>query len=283
MTKLEAIQCFQRELQVNRYARTTVDNYTSCLISFLNHYRQFNGYKTGNDIKDFLITVNARSYHKQMTATLRLFYALVVKKEIDLSDIPYPRPSHYLPQILSVQEVDRIMRCVTNLKHRAILQIMYSCALRVSEPTRIDVSHIDFDRETLFVKDGKGSKDRIVPVPGETLDLMFTYINTYRPKRRLFEGQGGDYTTRSIQQMFHKAVRQAGIYKTVSSHSLRHSRATHLCDAGVDIYKLKDFLGHNNIKTTELYLHLSKLSLVNHIAAADRLIAQSLLLQLEAA
>lgn len=283
MTKLESIQNFQRELQVKRYAHTTVDNYTTCLISFLNHYHRFNGYKSTNDIKDFLITIQTRSYHKQMTATLRLFYTLIVKKEVDLSDIPYPRPTHYLPQILSVQEIDRLMRCIPNLKHRAVLQLMYACALRASEPTKIDMPHVDFDRRTLFIKGSKGAKDRVVPVPAETLDLLFTYINTYRPKKRLFEGQGGDYTTRSIQQIFHKAVRRAGIIKTVSTHSLRHSRATHLCDVKVDIYKLKEFLGHNNIKTTEIYLHLSKLSLVNHLAEADKLIAATLFKQLEAA
>lgn len=276
MTKLEYIQNFQRELLVRRYACTTIDNYTSCLITFFDHYHKFNGYKSDSDIKDFLITIKTRSYHKQMTATLRLFYTLVVKKEIDLSDIPYPRRSYPLPQILSVQEVDRLMRCTVNLKHQAVLQLIYACALRLSEATTLMVSHVDFDRQMLYIHNGKGSKDRYVPVPTETLNLLLTYINTYRPKKRLFEGRHDDYTVRSIQQVFYKSLRLTGIIKTVSVHSLRHSRATHLCDAGVDIYKIKDFLGHRNIHTSEIYLHLSKTSLCNHITKADTLIAQSL-------
>jgi integrase/recombinase XerD len=121
-------------------------------------------------------------------------------------------------------------------------------------------------------------------LPVETLTLLRTYVNEYKPKSYLFEGWGGQmYSVRSIQQTFKASLKKAGIYRAITPHGLRHSRSTHLCDAGVDIYKLKDFLGHADIKTTQIYLHLSKLSLVNHIAAADKLIAQSLLLQLEAA
>lgn len=283
MKKEEAIKILQKELRLKRYATSTIDTYTACLVSLFNHFKNHKSQITLDDLKDYLLTIKTQSYHKQMVATIHHFYKLVLKRPIKLEDLPYPRPTHYLPQILSVQEIHRMMARISNLKHRCILQLMYSCALRVSEPTRIDVAYIDFDRQVLFVKAAKGFKDRIVPIPSETLSLLFTYINTYRVKKRLFEGQGGDYTTRSIQQIFHRAVKAANIYKSVTSHCLRHSRATHLCDAKVDIYKVKEFLGHYDIKTTEKYLHLSKLSLCDHIAEADKILANTLIKQLEAA
>lgn len=284
MTKQELINQLKRELKLRNYADSTIDTYSSCLSVFLSGYQKFNGFKSIEDIKSFLLTIKNVNYHKQFTATIHHFYKLVIKKPLSLGDIPYPRKTHYLPSILSVQEVARLISATQNIKHKSILQIMYSCGLRISEATKILISHIDSDRKLLLVKGAKGFKDRYVYLPLQTIELLRNYFKEHQPKKFLFEGWGGqEYSIRSIQQIFHASLRKAKIYKSVTPHSLRHSRATHLCDAGIDIYKLKDFLGHNNIKTTEIYLHLSKLSLVNHIEAADRILAQSLLKQLEAA
>lgn len=284
MTKQEWVNQLRRELKLRNYADSTIDTYGSCLTVFLSSYSRYNGFKSIEDIKSFLLTITNVNYHKQFTATIHHFYKSVLKKPLSLCDIPYPRKTHYLPSILSVQEVARLIATTENIKHRAILQIMYSCALRISEVPAIMIHHIDSDRKLLLVKGAKGFKDRYVYLPPDTTELLRNYFRQYKPKKYLFEGWVGQYySVRSIQQTFHAGIRKAKIYKKVTPHSLRHSRATHLCDANVDIYKLKDFLGHNNIKTTEIYLHLSKLSLVNHIAAADQIIAQSLLKQLEAA
>jgi integrase/recombinase XerD len=284
MKKDEWINKLKRELHLLNYAATTIETYASCLAVFLSQYKKFNGYKEVDDLKSFLLTITNRSYHKQFTATIHHFYKLVLKKPLSLQDIPYPRKTHYLPQVFSITEVARLLAATENMKHRAILQLMYACGLRIGEVPKILIAHIESDRHVLLIKGGKGFKDRFVPLPVDTLTLLRNYAKEYQPKNYLFEGWGSQsYSVRSIQQIFKASLKRAGIYKTVTPHALRHSRATHLCDAGIDIYKLKDFLGHCDIKTTEIYLHLSKLALVNHIAAADKLISQSLMLQLEAA
>ncbi len=281
MTKQQWIEKLKIELKVRNYAASSIGTYISCLAVILDNYKKYNGYKTGDDIKAFLVTITNTNYHKQFTATFRHFFRLVLKKQVDLRDIPYPRKTHYLPVVLSVQEVHRIIQAADNMKHRTMLQLIYSCGLRISEPTKIICSkkecHIDTARSLLLVKGAKGFKDRLVPIPANTIELLRSYWKQYKPLRWMFEGQGRtQYSTRSIQQVFKRALRKAGIMKRATPHSLRHSRATHLSDAGVDIYKIKDFLGHNNIKTTEGYLHLAKQSLVNHIAFADQVIESAL-------
>jgi len=274
-TKKDWINKLTRELQLRNYAASTIKTYTSCLSVILDQYKKYKGYKTVEEIKSFLLTIDNQSYHRSFTATFHHFWGKVLKRPLSLEDIPYPRKTHYLPQILSVQEVYRLFAAVKNPKHLAILKTIYWCGLRISEITNIicrpGLSHIDSDRKTLLVKGSKGYKDRYVPIPAETTQLLRSYYVAYKPQYYLFEGQKGDrYSKRSIQQVFKAAVQAAGINKTVTPHSLRHSRATHLLEANVDIYKIKEFLGHNDIRTTEIYLHLSTKSLVDAFEMADQ-------------
>lgn len=283
MTKQEWIEKFKRELRLRNYADSTISTYSGCLSVILDKYKQYNGYKDVEEIKSFMLTINNQNYHRSFTATFHHFFEKVLKKPLSLDDIPYPRPTHYLPQILSVQEVNRLFASVKNLKHLCILKTIYAAGLRISEVTNIicrnGLSHIDGDRKTLLVKGAKGFKDRYVHLPVETINLLRNYIVQYKPKYWLFEGQVGDkYSTRSIQQIFIRALYASGINKRCTPHSLRHSRATHLLESQsgtIDIYKLKEFLGHNNIKTTEIYLHLSKKSLIDAIELADQYINKS--------
>mgnify|MGYP002785453401 FL=1 len=283
MTKNEWVEKFKRELKLRNYADSTISTYSGCLSVILDKYHQYNGYKDVEEIKSFLLTIDNQNYHKSFTATFHHFFEKVIKKPLSLDDIPFPRPTHYLPQIMSVQEVNRMFSCVQNLKHLCILKVIYTCGLRISEATNIvcrkGLSHIDSDRKTLLVKGAKGYKDRYVYIPEETINLLRSYFVNYKPKYWLFEGQTGDkYSTRSIQQIFSRGLRAAKVNKRCTPHSLRHSRATHLLESPIgnfDIYKLKEFLGHNNIKTTEIYLHLSKKSLIDSIALADQYINQS--------
>lgn len=284
MTKQEWIAKLKRELMLRKYAPSTIKTYTGVLAVILDQYKKYNGYKSVEDIKNFLLQVpKTQAYHKMCTATFHHFFEKCLHKPLSLQDIPYPRPTYYLPQILSLQEVDRLFTATKNIKHLAILKTIYFGGLRISEAINIickkGLSHIDADRKTLLVKDSKGNKDRYVHLPAQTINLLRTYYLQYKPQYYLFEGQKGDkYSKRSIQLIFQKAIKLAGINKQVSPHSLRHSRATHLLEAGgqVDIYKLKNFLGHNNIKTTEIYLHLSTSSLVDSIEKADQYIIQNI-------
>ena len=284
MTRFEElISKLQLELHCKKYADSTIRTYTSCLAVFL---RAMNGKSKPlpfDEVKKFLAGIANQNYHKQFTATIRHFYLLVLKQPINLQDIPYPRSTEYLPEIFSVEEVHRLVNSYNNLKHRAMIQIMYSCGLRISEVTNILLTHLNKDRLILRVAGAKGFKDRDVPVPTATMQLIISYYQGEKdkPRKWLFEGWGHQhYSIRSIQQVFYQGCRRISIKRRVKPHSLRHSRATHLHEAKVDLKDIQDFLGHSNIKTTaDYYLKLAKKSLASRIADADAIIETVLLNQ----
>ena len=273
----ELIHQFRLELTCRKYAQSSIDTYTSCLAVFLKAMKGKPKPLPLNEIKIFLAKIKNQNYHKQFTATIHHFYNLVLKQTLSLTDIPYPRKTDYLPEIFSVQEINRLLISYKNLKHRAIITIMYSCALRIGEVVNIQLSHINKDRSILRVVGAKGFKDRDVPIPEATLELIKSYYRSEKdkPRKYLFEGWGHQqYSIRSIQQIFHRGLQRCKIYRKLKPHSLRHSRATHLHDAGMDIKDLQDLLGHSHIKTTaDYYLKLSKMTLSSRIAQADALLA----------
>lgn len=277
----ELITQFKKELQLRNYSQSSIETYTGYIGQF---FTAMNGKQKPlplQEIKDFLLSVTNMNTRCMFVNSIRNFYDYSLKTPLSLDDIPYPRKTNYLPQILSVQEVAKLINSIDNIKHRAIIQLMYSCGLRISEIPKIEcnsrICHIDSQRQLLFVAGAKGFKDRYVPLPVHTINLLRNYRKADGKGKWLFMGQNQQqYTVRSIQQIFYQAKVKARIAKKVTPHSLRHSRATHLCEGGMDIYKVKEFLGHNNIKTTEIYLHLSKASLVNSTVLADMMIAQAL-------
>lgn len=269
---------FMRELKLRNYADTSIRTYADCISQF---FKFMNGKKPSNDdeqielIKDYLLKIENKNYHKQMLASIRNFFDFILKKPLSLGDIPYPRKTDYLPNIFSVQEIDKFIQSYTNIKHKAMMQLMYSCGLRTSEVINLQVNQIDSTRNLIRVAGAKGFKDRDVPIPSDTIELLRSYFKEYKPKKWLFEGQYGEqYTSRSLQQVFYQGCNRIRFKKKVRPHCLRHSRATHLKEAGIDIKDIADFLGHYNLKTTELYLKLSKKTLVNRIQLADELLAQ---------
>lgn len=270
----ELIRKLRLELEAKKYAQSTIDTYASCLGIFL---KAMNGKPAPlhfDEIKKFLITIKNQNYHKQFTATIHHFYKLVLKQHISFYDVPYPRPTHYLPEIFSVQEIDALVNSYENLKHKAIIQLFYSCGLRIGEVVNIQLSHINKDRLIVRIAGAKGFKDRDVPVPEATMQLLINYYRAekLKPKKWLFEGQyQQQYSVRSVQQVFWQGVNRVGIKRAVKPHSLRHSRATHLHECKVDIKDIADFLGHSQIKTTaDYYLKLSKKTLSSRIADADK-------------
>ena len=282
----ELMRKFRLELECRKYAMSTIETYSSCLVVFL---KSMNGKPKPlplDCIKEFLAGIKNQNYHKQFTATIHHFYKLVLGTPLTLDDIPYPRPTDYLPEIFSVQEIDRLVLSYTNIKHRAIIQLFYSCGLRIGELVNIELSHINSSRSLLRVAGAKGFKDRDVPIPAATLELLKTYYmaEKKKPKKWLFEGQYNEqYSVRSIQQVFWQGVNRIGIKRKVKPHSLRHSRATHLHEVGTSLKDIADFLGHSQLKTTaDYYFRLSKLTLSNRIIAADRMLDAVFMKQLPA-
>lgn len=221
-----------------------------------------------------LIFINSHksvSSKKQAQGALMHFYKSVVRKPELIVRLPKIKPHQKIPQILTEKEAVKLIESYKNLKHKAIIALLYYCGMRISEVINLQVKNINGNTKTLHIKFSKGAKQRVVPFPLEVLLLLRQYYKKYKPTSYLFEGQGHPrYNATSIRKLLAAGLRRVAITKNITPHSLRHSRATHLLANGVDIKILKDFLGHNKIETTERYLHLDTSQLQNSIELADQ-------------
>lgn len=199
---------------------------------------------------------------KQLLASVRFLYQDVLKKDIDFDfNIQMKKPST-IPEVLSVEEVQRLLNSFTNVKHKAIFTLCYSAGLRVGESLNLKVKDIDSDRMQIRIQQAKGKKDRYSLLSPKVLELLRTYVSEYKPKEYLFEGQnGGKYSSASVQQLMRRHRKKANIKKKASPHTLRHSFATHLLDNGTGIRFIQELLGHKHISTTQIYTHVSSRSL----------------------
>lgn len=271
-TILDYTRQFEKYLRLRNNAQSTIEIYTGILKKMLFYFKKDPLSISPQMIGDFILTINAPKTKRQAWYTIDNFYKNVLHKPNYLKEIPLAQQKKYIPETLSTEEVFKIINSTSNLKHRALLQLIYSCALRLSEAIFLKISDIDGTRKQIHIKQSKGAKDRIIPIPEETLLLLRNYFAQYKPKEFLFNGDSTHltYSETSVQQIFHQAKRRALIIKKVTLHSLRHSRATHLLCNGVDIKFIAEFLGHNNIKTTtDFYIHTNIIDLQNVISKAD--------------
>lgn len=209
----------------------------------------------------------ARSSVNQAFNAIRFLYVELYKQDIKIEDIPRPKRGRPLPKVLSEEEVGRLFDALPNLKHKAILMLIYSSGLRVGETVKLQINDIDSDRMLLHVRNGKGIKDRYTILAPSMLEVLRKYYKKYRPELWLFEGKrkGKPYTVRSVEKVFEKAKKKAGIIKPVTVHSLRPpiaiGVATHFLDNWGDIRVVQELLGHARRKTTEIYVHISERTL----------------------
>ena len=184
---------------------------------------------------------------------------------MDVELIHRPMREKVLPNVLSKEEVKAILDAPYNLKHRAMLAMIYSCGLRRGELLSLTKFDIDSKRMVVIIRMAKGKKDRIVPLSPKILSLLRDYYKSYNPKEFLFEGQGGGkYSEKSLENVFKQSLLKANNKKPVTLHWLRHSYATHLLESGTDLRYIQDLLGHKSSKTTEIYTHVSTKS-IEHI------------------
>lgn len=186
-------------------------------------------------------------------------------------DLERPKKEKKLPEILSKNEISKLLKAVKNLKHKAILYLVYSAGLRVGEVVKLKPTDIDSDRMLIHIIQGKGKKDRYTILSETALSILRQYVKVYKPEHWLFPGQHPDkhLTERSVQKVFDNARIDAKIRKDVSVHNLRHSFATHLLEGGVNLRYIQELLGHSSSKTTEIYTHVTQKNLSNIISPLD--------------
>jgi integrase/recombinase XerD len=257
-------------MQHRRYSRVSVSNYINTLQSFLRRYHVKNlselEYETLIKFnREFILERHlSSSYQNTLASALKLLLGVVENRPFEPDQVERPRREHKLPNVLSKEEVKLILNALKNSKHRLMLRIIYACGLRAGELLNLKPEDIMRDRELLHIKNAKGKKDRIVPIPAVLIDEIDAYRKYQVGDVYLFSGQQKHepYSSRSLQIIFKDALERAGITRPATLHWLRHSYATHLLERGTDIRYIQELLGHNSTKTTMIYTHVSKKALI---------------------
>jgi integrase/recombinase XerD len=255
------IELYRKDLMIKNYASSSIDNYVSQVKCFLEYFDgKFTEPAKINEsaIKDWLLMANSINGRKHRLSALKLFYSLTVKQPMKFKYIEYPRSEKKLPIVLSQDEIQRMFDVCENLKHKVILSILYSAGLRVSELINLKWAHIDRSRMIINVIAAKGNKDRQVMLSPQLIPLLTKYWQEYRSKEYVLNGQSDiQYSDRSVLQVVKQLAAKASINKDVWTHLIRHCSFTHLVESGCDINLVQRLAGHNNVKTTNLYLHTS--------------------------
>lgn len=263
------LNSFYLFLKGKRYSQSTIQNYTFFVADFVNfHTKTPLEALTNRHVELFIEKVFIeRNYSvsskRQFISALKVFIIFYPQTRINDLVLERPKKSRQLPNVLSQEEVLDIIRCTQNIKHRAILALIYSCGLRISELTNLKLVDFHLERKQLIIKNGKGRKDRYVSLADSFLPLLSNYYYSYKPKIYFVEGQnGGKYSTESIRQFLRKSCSRAQVKKKVTPHTLRHSYATHLLENGVDIRYIQSLLGHARPETTMIYTHVRRKDLM---------------------
>jgi integrase/recombinase XerD len=278
---MQLLQRMMEQLQLKAYSTSTLRTYKNEVGIFLQTLKNKKADTvTAEDVRRYIhycinkLKLSENTVHSRLNA-LKFMYEQVLGYQKFFVAIPRPKKHLQLPKVLGEAELRRLFNAPKNLKHKAILFVAYSAGLRVSEVINLRLQDIDRERKQLFIHCSKGKKDRYVMLSPLVLDVLEQYykMSEAKPTNYLFEGmeKGMPYSIRSAQQIFNDAKKAAGILKSLSFHSLRHSFATHLLEKGVDVIFIKDILGHFDIRTTERYLHVKRNVLINIESPIDGL------------
>ena len=223
---------------------------------------------SASEIHDYLLQKIVPTYSKstqnQYINAIKFYYEKVMGKQKMTFQIDRPFKDQYLPVVLDQKEVEKLLNTIKNLKNRSIITPLYAAGLRVGEALNLKLLNINSHRMVIEVQNPKGNKDRIVPLRPPLLKLLRQYFKIYRPKKYLFEGANSNrYSASSVRKVIKKACQAAGIRKKVTAHTFRHSYATHLLEMGIDLRYIQTLPGHNSVKTTEIYTHVSTKAIGN--------------------
>ena len=257
---------FEQKLILQRYSPNSIRNYKSSIKSFLEVAEK--KFSHPNELGEISIEKYVlwkvqkhkigSSQQRMIVASIDKFYASIYSKKLNIKHLYPARKSYSLPNYLTINEVKTLTKSSENIKHRCIIKLLYGSGLRLSELLHLKVTDIDSESMIIHIKNSKGNKDRVVMLSKSLLEELRIYFIKHNPLDYLFEGQsGGMYSPKSVQVIVKNASSKAGIKKKVTPHTLRHSFATHLLEAGTDIRFIQQLLGHGSIKTTEIYTHIA--------------------------
>ncbi len=270
MTELRKrmIEC----LQLRGLSERTQESYVRAVRQLSEHYHKSPDLITEEELRQYFLYLKNVKHYSRSTATIaicgiKFFFERTLEKGWTTFNLVRPAPEKKLPVILSLAEVRRILAGVRLPRYRVCLATIYSCGLRLQEGTNLHVADIDSARQMIHVRHGKGAKDRYVPLPERTLQLLRQYWKQHHNPRLLFPAEGRNHielarsteplSKRSVQDAFHAALTESGNHKRASVHTLRHSWATHLLEAGVNLRLIQEWLGHSSPATTSVYTHLT--------------------------
>jgi site-specific recombinase XerD len=251
------------DMQVRNYSPRTVEAYVAAVAKLTKHCKRWPDQLTSEDVRAFQVHLMAQkaswSQFNQIVAGLRFFYGTTLARPGVMEMLPYGKRPKTLPVVLSMEEVAQLLAAALPGRQRMLLETAYGCGLRISELLGLQVTDIDASRMVVTVRHGKGAKDRQVPLSARLLASLRTWWCTHRNQRWLFPGQtsANHLSAGMVQRIAQRVVARAGLRKKATLHTLRHSYATHLLEAGVDVVTLQKLLGHSDLSTTARYLHLS--------------------------
>lgn len=274
------------DMQLHGLSKATQKSYVGHVRQLATHYHKSPDRLSEEEVRRYVLYLQNEKKAANATcivavAALRFFYQRTLQQTWGLFDLIRPRREKKLPVVLSAEEVHRILNCVRRQRHRVCLTTIYSCGLRISEGTRLQVNQIDSDYMRLHICQGKGNKDRYVPLPQRTLVLLRQYWATHRHAKWLFPGQPGKarpltmakgtVAVSTVNRAFNAALAASGVQKPATVHTLRHSWATHLLEAGVHLRFIQTWLGHQYLSSTAIYTHLTQESAAGATAAINQL------------
>lgn len=261
--KVHPLSSLAQELIIRGFSSRTIRAYLDINRRFLAFLNKSAKEAMAQDIKNYLLYLKAKGHSNTSLnlaiSAIKFYFQQVLKRRLFFS-IVRPKREKYLPVVLSKEEIVKLIDLTVNLKHKLLLSLMYGSGLRVSEAVSLKIQHLDLESFKVLVKSGKGQKDRLTLLSRHSAGLLQKYLLTLPAgKTYLFSGAGGRsrLNPRSAQKIFDQALKRAGINKQASCHSLRHSFATHLLENGTDIRVIQKLLGHQSIKTTQIYTRVS--------------------------
>jgi len=261
MERAELIKRLIQEIEIRNLSKSTLKSYLFSVNKFFDYLGKRD--PSEQEVKDYIQKEikrkSATSLAHEIFA-IQFFFEKVLNMKIN---IPRPKKNKSLPEILTKEEVKRIIEVTTNSKHRLILELLYGCGLRAEETTNLKKQDVNFEKYLLHVRLGKGKKDRFVKIPERIIEELRSYIFLLNGDYLFPSNRGGKLTTATIQAVVEKSALKAGIAKEVYPHLFRHSFATHLLEQGTDIKIIQKILGHADIKTTQIYTQISQANIKN--------------------